>query len=267
MYKKPISGQKPIIVTFVVLLCFLSPKIVFSQQNNLGNVYIPREIIDIPVAGTLQQAQFGLGLRVYPNGGVLTDLSIGIIDRIFAVLYYGGENLIGEGDVNWNPRLGIDIRFRIVDENLVLPGIAVGINTQGFGGYLDKTDRYAIKSRGIYVVGSRNYTTIIGDLGIHIGANLTFERNDKDKDLNFFGGTNVGIKSFGELLLEYDLGINDNDELSIGSNKGYFNAGFRFFISDYFHLTFHLKNLFKNTQKGQDFGREIRIEYRNSFSN
>lgn len=235
------------------------------QENATVIETISLELIDLPVAGILNHGDYGIGIRNYPNGGVLGEFSIGVFNRLLGVLYYGGENLIGEGDVNWNPHVGMDIRLRIIEENFILPGIAVGINTQGFGGYVDITDRYTIKSKGIYVVSSRNYTTLIGDIGIHAGSNVSFERDDNDKDLNFFGGTNVSIKNRAEILLEYDLAINDNEELSQGSNNGYFNAGIRFFISNNFNMTFHFKNLFENTKSNSDFGREIRLEYRSSF--
>ena len=229
---------------------------------------MPREIIDLPVAGTFQQGEYGIGLRIYPDVGALTDFSIGILERLFVVLYYGGGNLIGEGNVNWNPQLGVDFRFRIINEDALLPGIAVGINTQGYGGFIDEKDkpeRYAVKSRGMYVVGSRNYAAPLGDFAVHVGANLSLEREDKDKDLNLFAGTNMAIKSIGEVLVEYDSAINDNGEMSVGHNKGYLNIGIRFFVSNNFLVAFYFKNLFENTKDSKSFGREIRIEYRNSF--
>ena len=247
-----------------ILFAIFSSNAFARQDQDVQISAIPRELIDLPVAGTLGHGEYGLGLRIYPNGGVLSDLSVGVFNRLHAVLYYGGENLIGQGDVNWNPRLGVDLRLRIIDESFLFPGIAVGVNTQGYGGYIKAADRYAVKSRGLYVVGSRNYTAIIGDVGIHIGANASMEREDEDKDLNFFAGMNIGIKKFGEVLIEYDAAINDNEDLSEGSDKGYFNAGFRFFVSNNFQLTFHFKDLFENA-KGKSYGREIRIEYRDSF--
>jgi hypothetical protein len=252
----------------LLLVVILTSNSVYGQQENAAVVETASlELIDLPVAGILNHGDYGIGLRNYPNGGVLGEFSIGVFNRMLGILYYGGENLIGEGEVNWNPQVGFDIRLRIIDENLIFPGIAVGINTQGYGGFVDQTDRYTIKSKGFYVVSSRNYSAPMMDIGIHAGANISLERDDNDKDLNFFGGTNVSIKNRGELLLEYDFAINDNEELSQGSNNGYLNAGIRFFISRNFHLTFQFKNLLKNTVSNADFGRAIRIEYRNSFIN
>ena len=252
--------------TYLFFVVVFVPVRSYAQQSKMAEgVILPREVIDLPVASTLNHGDFGLGLRVYPNGGVLSDISVGLYNRFLAVVYYGGENIIGEGSVNWNPQVGIDFRLRIIDESLLLPGIAIGITTQGIGRFIEETDRYSIKSRGLYIVGSRNYIGPFGDIGVHIGANISFERDDDDKDLNLFVAANITTKTVGEVLVEYDLASNDNERLSQGKNKGYLNSGYRFFISDNFNLSFYLKNLFKNSKSGNGFGRVIRIEYRNSF--
>ncbi len=264
--KMGLSESSSRLTIFLILVVLFDPAGSYAQQREtVDSVILPRELIDLPVAATLDHGDFGLGLRVYPNGGVLSDLSVGLYNRFLAVVYYGGENIIGEGSVNWNPKVRIDFRLRLIDESLLLPGIAIGISTQGNGRFIDETNRYSIKSRGVYVVGSRNYVGLFGDIGVHFGANISFERDDDDKDLNLFAGANIATKTVGEALFEYDLASNDNEILSEGGKRGYFNSGYRFFISNNFILSFYLKNLFENTKSDKDFGREIRIEYRNSF--
>jgi hypothetical protein len=253
----------------IILLIFWGIHPVFGQNESSQlsvRQLVSTEIVNVPTAGTLGQWETAVGLRVYPNGGVLADAGIGILNRLFVRFYYGGENIIGEGSVNWNHRAGFDARFRIVDETVLFPGVAIGINTQGYGGFHADIDRYAIKSRGIYGVISRNYAAPFGDVGVHFGSNVSLERKDNDKDLNIFGGATVGIRNFGEWLLEYDAGLNDNEDLSLGLNKGYFNTGIQFFISADFILSFHFTNLLENTKNHKSIGREIRIEYRKQFS-
>ncbi|MFC1564083.1 hypothetical protein ACFL6G_04055 [candidate division KSB1 bacterium] len=257
------------LVLSIFVFVILRPAILSAQTAESEPVlssYVPGELIDLPVSGILGHSEYEMGLRVYPNGGVMTSFAVGLLDRIQAKVFYGGENLIGEGDVNWNPRIGVDARVLVIEENLLTPAISVGISTQGFGGYVDSTDRYMRKSKGIYVVGSRNYLTILGDMSVHGGANISFERDDKDKDLSFFFGTNLALWTYGEAMLEYDFAINDNEDTSIGNDNGYLNLGVRFFISEHFKLSFHLTNLFENTKDGRGFGREIKIEFRDIFS-
>ena len=77
-----------------------------------------REIIDIPTAGTLSKGSFDVGLRMYPQGGVLSNMSVGLMNRLMVSVFYGGENCIGEGEINWNPQIGFEMRVRIIEESL-----------------------------------------------------------------------------------------------------------------------------------------------------
>ncbi len=257
------------IFTFLLFIIIFSTSAVFSQDQQEVepqlSEYVPGELIDLPVSSVLMHGEYAMGLRVYPKGGVLSSFAVGMLDRIQATVYYGGENLIGEGEVNWNPRIGVDARVRILDETEITPAISVGLSTQGYGGYVDSTNRYMRKSRGFYVVGSRNYYTLVGDMSVHGGVNISLERDDDDKDMSFFFGTSLALWTYGEAILEYDFAINDNEDSSIGNDNGYLNLGVRFYISEHFKLSFHLTNLFENTKDGRGFGREIKIEFRDIF--
>ena len=63
------------------------------------------------------------------------------------------------------------------------PGIAIGLDTQGFGNYNPedllggdtlKFDRYDIKAFGAFVSVSKNWMTFLGNLGLHGGMNYNF---------------------------------------------------------------------------------------------
>ena len=86
--------------------------------------FIPREIINVPTAGSLDKGGVGVNLRVYPRGGLLSGLSAGVADPFLVTIYFGGENIIGVGEVNWNPQVGVDLRFRVVNETVELPAIS-----------------------------------------------------------------------------------------------------------------------------------------------
>lgn len=249
-----------------ILIIFASSNPILSQTS-VSNIETENlnELIDLPTSGILPHSEYELGLRVYPNGGVLTDFSLGLYNRVQATVYFGGENIIGENDVIWNPRIGFEGRIRIIDETLIIPAISIGINTQGFGSYIESSKRYRIKSRGIYAVGSRNYISPVGNASIHFGTNISLETDDEDKDLNFFAGGAITINNVGEAMVEYDLATNDNENASVGEDKGYLNFGFRFFVANNFKLAFYFKNFLENTKDNRGFGREIKIEYRSSF--
>jgi len=216
------------IVITLFLIFFIS---VLRGQEEID--FVPREIINLPTAGTLNRGEVGVNLRLYPHGGLLSGFSAGVSDPFFVTVYFGGENIIGVGDVNWNPQIAVDLRYRIIDETFELPALSIGFTNQGYGAYIKKKERYAIKSRGFYIVSSKNY-------------NIGF-----DKDL---------IKNI-VLLCEYDLALNDNEDQSFTNEKGYLNAGIRWGFLGRFFLEFYFKDLLENRIDAQGVTREVKIEF------
>jgi len=222
------------------------------------------QIIDVPVAGMLQKGSYVSSIRLYPNGGVLGALSIGLSDRFYFGVSFGGENIIGEGAVNWNPEPGIHLAYRVLDENIVLPAVVLGYNSQGYGPYLPETRRYTIKSRGFYAVASKNYA-FLGDLSFHGGINFSLEKGDGDSDGNLFVGLLKSLNPDLTLLAEYDFAINDNDINALGSGRGYLNLGVRWLFARRLAIQFHVKNLLQNRRNVPHANREIKILYLEHF--
>lgn len=219
----------------------------------------PLLLIDLPTAANLDRGSYAINLRLFGNGGLLGDVAVGVTPRFMFGLSFGGENIVGEGNINWNPRPGIQGRFRVIDETYVMPAITLGFDSQGFGAHVDSLDRYINKSRGLFAIASKNYAFLY-NLGLHGGINYTLETDDDDEDLNFFFGADLSFNREIRVMLEYDFARNDNEnDQTFGSGEGYLNAGARWSISDRFFLQFSLKNLFKNGPNGVT--REIKIGY------
>jgi hypothetical protein len=243
------------------VISILLPLSLIAQQQPLP----PYELIDLPTAGTLPRGSYVSSLRLYPSGGVLGGVQVGLSDRLSFGVSFGGENIIGEGKINWNPEPGLQFVYRLIDENIVLPAITLGYNSQGYGAYLKNNEqytikRYTIKSRGIYGVASKNYA-FLGDLSFHGGINYSFEREDGDKDLNLFAGIIKSLNRDLSLLAEYDVAVNDNNFRSIGSGKGYLNAGVRWLFANRLLLQFQFKNILENKERVPYSNREIKIAY------
>lgn len=219
----------------------------------------PLMLMDMPTAATLDRGSYAINLRLFGNGGLLGDVAVGVTPRFMFGLSFGGENIVGAGDINWNPEPGIQARFRVIDETYGMPAITLGFDSQGFGAHVDTLDRYANKSRGLFAAASKNYA-FLHNLGFHGGINYSLERDDEDKDLNFFLGADLSFNRELRVMLEYDFARNDNMHDQIfGSGEGYVNAGARWSISDQFFLQIDLKNLFKNGPTGVT--REIKLGY------
>ncbi|GAF93003.1 unnamed protein product [marine sediment metagenome] len=186
------------------------------------------------------------------------------MNRVMASVYYGGENFIGEGEVNWNPQIGFEMRIRIIEESFAFPAVSIGFNSQGYGGYRKTLKRYTYKSKGFYTVVSRNYY-LLGNLGLHIGANKSLEKEDKDKDINIFFGFDKGFPGGLELLAEYDFAFNDNENLSFGKGNGYLNSALKWSVTGGFSVTFIFRNIARNKKFTSGVGREIKISYVRNF--
>ncbi len=250
--------MRMIILCLVALLCLVGT--VHAQEDRQ-----PRQLIEGPTAGLLPRGSFGVDFRFYEGNGLLTSMAVGLFDRAMLGISFGGQNVIGNHDIQWNPRLEFAARVRIIDENQSMPGIAIGYDSQGYGAYDEGLSRYASKSKGLYGVLSKNYRSPLGQIGVHAGMNRSFEDGDEDNDLSGFAGID---KQFGKdfvILAEYDFALNDNEHNSLGSGKGYMNAAVRWSISNQFTLEFDVKHIFQDGERNSNPDRELRLVYFEQF--
>ena len=244
--------MKRVVGLFLLIFVFV------INANAQGFRQQSRQLIDLPTAGTLERGSFAIDIRMYNNGGLIGGVGVGISPRFMFGLSFGGENIIGEGGVNWNQNPGIQARFRIIDESFGMPAVIIGFDSQGYGAYRKGSKRYANKSRGFFGVVSKNYAFFY-NLGLHGGVNYSLETVD-EKDINFFLGAGLNLNREVRIILEYDFAINDNSTgAQFGSGSGYLNAGAQWSFSDRLFLQFNLKNLLKNGP-GQ-VTREFKIGY------
>jgi len=244
-----------------ILLFLILPLISFSQDLNLLE---PLRLVDMPTAGTLKRGSYRAGLDIYPEGGLLAGIGAGITDRFMFGISFGGTNIIGTGDIDWNKEPGVTIRYRLFEEDYILPAILIGYDSQGFGAFIDSTKRYINKSPGVFATASKNFI-FLGTIGFHGGANYSFERSDGDKDFNIFGGVEKSLNPELALVGEYDFAFNDDGPNSIGKGKGYLNAGLKWNFAGKLQISFILKDILKNRKDVDGMTREIRIAYAEIF--
>lgn len=222
-------------------------------------------LIDCPTAGLIAKGSFGVDLRFFPNGGVLGQLSAGVLDRLTIGLSFGGQQIIGAQDIEWYPRVEPAIRYRLMEENHSLPALVVGYETQGFGTYEEETRRYQIKSKGVFLAASKNYTSALGQFGVHGGANLSREGKDQDRDLSGWVGMDKSLNEELGVVAEYDLALNDNSRAALGSGAGYLNAGVRWSVVEHLSIEFLLKDILENGGGNPQMSRELAIRYTEEF--
>jgi hypothetical protein len=223
----------------------------------------PVRLIDCPTAGLVAKGRFGVDLRFFPQGGVMGQLNAGVLDRLSIGLSFGGEQIIGDQEVDWYPRVEPAIRYRVIEESQALPALILGYETQGYGVYLG--GRYQIKSKGVFLAASKNYTGPLGQFGVHGGLNLSREDSDDDDDLSGWVGLDKSINAELGLVAEYDLATNDNNRSALGSGDGYLNLGAHWSVVPSLSLSLLLKNLLGNGEGGADLSRELAVRYTEEF--
>ncbi|MBT3737650.1 MAG: hypothetical protein HOG33_00985 [Candidatus Marinimicrobia bacterium] len=227
----------------------------------------PTTLVSIPSAGTLVRGSYAMQMRVQKNGGLTSSLSVGITDRFQFGLSFGSANLIGDDSLEWYPRPEANLKYRLIDETTSMPGLSLGLDTQGQGQFneADTLMRYDVKAMGIYAAASKNWVTPLGNLGLHMGTNYNFaEVNDGDKDINYFFGFDMEFNPELSILLEYNAALNENDmtakTMSI-SKGGYLNAAIRWTFVERLHIEMDFNNLLFDDEKVDYFNRELKITY------
>jgi hypothetical protein len=221
------------------------------------------QLLDNPCAKTLPQGGIAAGLRIYPEGGLLASVMVGINDRFGIGVSYGGENIIGMGKANMNPQPAAQLQYLLLEEQFLSPALVIGFDSQGYLRYDKKLKRYMIKSKGIYAAGSKN-TSFLGGIGIHAGINWSLENEDKDRNPDIFAGCHKWLTPEWLLIGEYDAELNDNKNNKVFSGEGLLNLGVRWFFTQNFFFEAAWKNLLGQGSYGNENAREVKLVYLSS---
>ena len=213
-------------------------------------------LVDSPTAGLVRKGHYAVNVRLFADGGTVGSLHVGVLKRLSVGASFGGEQLIGSGAVDWYPRVGVAARCRILEEGYRWPALVLGFDSQGVGPYRDQ--RYQVKSKGIYLVLSKNYTSMLGELGVHAGVNLS--REDADDDWSAWLGIDKSLR-FMALFVEYDLGRN-NGLQNQGVGGGYLNVGGAWTVTPQLRAAYYLKNALESDHFGSQSIRELSVTYR-----
>jgi hypothetical protein len=237
-----------------LFLLLISSSMCFAQQQD--TVVPPevsliqlRKLVDSPTAGLLPRGSFDMDLRIFPKGGAIITLDVGITHGLMIAMSYGGEHIIDER------------------KPYLLPAFAIGYDGQGNGSYDDSLKRYAYKSKGFYGVISKNYLFANEiPFGLHGGINYSLEDKDKDDDMTIFVGGDMGLSQSLGLVAEYDLATNDDKSgIRYGKGNGYLNAGIHWFFSDNLLMEIDFKNILNNKKDVYSLDRQFRMIYFESF--
>jgi hypothetical protein len=251
-----ISDQLQSCLLFVIMFG-LSTAVYAQGSAGSGGKFEPRFLVDMPTAGMQDKGTFAFDADFYQEGGLLLGFSVGVFDRLSFGISYGGSALIGPNTPVMNEVPGVKVKVRLIEENMFIPAIVLGFDTQGKDGYLKEQSRYVIKSPGLYAAASKNYA-FLGFLSIHGGVNYSLERADGDRDINGFVGAEKTIGPFVSVIVEYNIASNDNTR---SRGRGYLNAALKWSISGGLTLGVNFKDLMNNGRESTVANRTVSLEY------
>jgi len=270
----------------------LSAAMVFAMFSLLraSDLFQPYRLVNLQTAGILPKASFDLSFRIYasPDGvsGLLPGVNVGLTNRLNVGLAYGGEGIIGYStDVRWNRFPGILLKYRVIEEKIVLPALVIGFDNQGDGGLTDAFrygyDGYVYKSPGFFVSLSKNYLMLkTVQIGFHGTANYSIEEANEVFWPNFAGGIDIGINEELMFTAEYDFALNDITGKGNDKNKGlpycgFMNIGLRWAFTENFYIEFDLLDIFENKtrypylrpehREPVGWSRELKVTYISKF--
>jgi hypothetical protein len=247
----------------------------------------PRRLVEAPTAGVLPRGYFDFACLIYPSGepsigaGLNLGINVGITNRLMFGLSYGGEGLVGRGrNVRFNSAPGFIVKYRIFEESVGGPGLALGYDHQGYGGSADSVTYDYIgniyKSPGFFLALSKNYLLLKKiQFGMHLSANYSMEDFKEVKWPNATAGVDFGVNEELGIAVEYDFGLDIKDPVPGKPDRygrpleGYLNLGLRWAFSENFYIEFDAKDVLENRKRKNGstvgWGRELKLVYISNF--
>lgn len=182
--------------------------------------------VELPKSMILHHGEYEISVDIRENGRINFGFDVGFFDMANAGLYYGGENIIGKGDIVWDSV--IDPHFKI--------------------GYLGAEEGF-LNIAGGYTRTTNFFLEAGKVLDIYIGL-LEF-------DVGIFYLSGLSFFSGMELLVAENTGI--DVDFKFGREKDY-TVALKWGMEDVFYFKFIMKNLFS-----ENWEREITIGFVNSF--
>ncbi len=245
----------------------------------------PKRLIDMPTAKTLNRGSFTVDSRVMPPGGgttgagVLFGFDIGVTEKLQLGVAYGGDGIVGRGDVDWYPWPSAHIKYRIFDESYKGPAFAVGVDIQGSGGKASDYRGFIYKSPGFFGTISKSFSlTERTGIDWHLMVNYSLEDASTVKWPNAVLATDIAFNSELFAIIEYDFAFNqldiNEDHTYAQPYRGFLSLGVKWQFLGAFGIQVNVRDIFQQRlgsyRENEDdvahgWGRELIFQYISSF--
>jgi hypothetical protein len=238
--------KKYLVILFLIVL---NTYLKGNHLHTIGN----------PTAGVLSRGEARVHSTLIAQNGMIVGVDVGVFRNFQLGLSYGALNIVGDqAPIGMSlSDLGVRMRFRILNETLTRPAIAIGLDTQGQGAFDGQNFQY--KSKGIYTVVSKTFN-FLGLIGLDFGLNSSLDTSPDEHNFDFFIGL---FKTLGDsfiLFADYSAGIDTNNKQF--NSIGFLNAGLQFNVSDQLSLKVKFHDLLLSRYQSVNPHRSLMIDYR-----
>jgi len=192
------------VAALAVVVFFMTQPVHGAQARNI-------ELFDVPAAGTLLKGEVRGDIKLYPGGGILTRLYVGIFDRLMIGGAFNVINVIGTGDIHVVLPLKFLGKIRITDDEGPVPAIALGYEGEGY---------FGVPPKGVFLAVSKEAG--IGPVFVQLtGAIHTNQFAEFGREVDMGAGMAFAVTREFTANLEYD-GIFRGDRGFINGSLAYF---------------------------------------------
>jgi len=172
---------------FVLALLVLGRCILIAQRS-AGEfaVYESQRIVDMPTAGVLPRGCVLFRLLAFEEGGILLEALVSPLPRLQLGLGYSGTAIIGTQPPRWQGPPAVLLRWRVIEESLRVPALAIGLETLGRGSTL--AAQFTTPAPGAYLAVSKQYRWALGGVALHGGFGYGFDLRFNGRTLNAWAG-------------------------------------------------------------------------------
>lgn len=209
------------------------------------------EVVDVPTASVAYARMFGLNVRMFRGGGIVTKATASFNNSLQLGVGFKADNVIGSGKVIFDdqPEQVVAALARLRFVNLPGPRIQIAAGYDGMG--YDLTRKH-----GLYGVLSKDMDLAGLVFRAHGGAGaVRFRGFNTRRDLNVFAGASAALSEEIRLGIEYDDMLYDD-----GLGKGYVNIGAAYAWDMGLRLELDLKGLFRGAG-ANGYHRVVKILY------
>ncbi|MGQ9820100.1 MAG: hypothetical protein ACUVQ1_09305 [Candidatus Kapaibacteriales bacterium] len=248
---------------FLWILFFLT----FAGCPKLKSWQEPLQIVELPTAGLVAKSSFAINSEFFHSGGIRFDFFASVVKDLLLGFSFSGINIVGSGklsDIDFQRFPGVFIKYRLIDERILFPAIAIGLSTQGFGKYSSSARRFETYSPGIFLIGSKSFKNSLGFFTVHLGMNYSLEPAVTNRALNYYIGLEQEYQDILAINLEYNA---TRDEIpgEYLKSKGLLNFMFQVYVYNNFTVGLIYKDLLLHFRDRPSSERKIFIQYIGNF--